>query len=207
MTLQVMEKPARSELSPPLLAERIEAAAGQVIRGKEGVIRLLVTALFARGHVLVEDVPGVGKTTLARALAQAVGGTFRRIQFTSDLLPSDIVGVSILEQEGQTFRFQRGPIFANIVLADEINRTSPRTQSSLLEALDEGQVTVDNQTYLLEQPFMVIATQNPVEHYGTYPLPESQMDRFLVRLEVGYPNPHKSAPSSPAKAAGRPCGN
>jgi MoxR-like ATPase len=186
-----MENPnagdSRPESSVTDLAEHIEQATAEVIRGKNQVIRFLITALVARGHVLIEDVPGVGKTTLARALAQAVGGTFRRIQFTSDLLPSDILGVSILDQETQSFRFQRGPIFANIVLADEINRTSPRTQSSLLEALNEGQVTVDNETYPLTPPFMVIATQNPVEHYGTYPLPESQMDRFLLCLEVGYP--------------------
>ncbi len=161
---------------------------GAVIRGKAQVVRHLLAALFARGHVLVEDVPGVGKTTLARALAKAVGGSFRRIQFTSDLLPSDILGVSVYDQQASRFEFKPGPIFANVVLADEINRSSPRTQSALMEVLNEGQVTVDNETHPSPEPFMVIATQNPVEHFGTYPLPESQMDRFLLRVVVGYPS-------------------
>jgi MoxR-like ATPase len=166
---------------------RLEAAVTKVIHGKPAVVRLALAALAARGHVLIEDVPGVGKTTLARALARAVGGTFRRIQFTSDLLPSDILGVSIFNQETQRFEFRKGPIFANVVLADEINRTTPRTQSSLLEAMSEGRVSIDTQTHELEPPFIVIATQNPLEHFGTYPLPESQMDRFLLRLRMGYP--------------------
>jgi MoxR-like ATPase len=166
---------------------RLEEAIATVVRGKPEAIRAAVVTLLARGHLLVEDIPGVGKTTLARALAATLGGTFRRIQFTSDLLPSDIVGVSIYDQTGQVFELKRGPIFANVVLADEINRTTPRTQSALLEAMSEGQVSVDNQTHPLEQPFMVIATQNPAEHYGTYPLPESQMDRFLLRISLGYP--------------------
>jgi MoxR-like ATPase len=161
---------------------------GRIILGKPEVVRLAVTALAARGHLLVEDVPGVGKTTLARALARSIGGTFRRIQFTSDLLPSDILGVSIFSPESGHFEFRPGPIFANVVLADEINRTTPRTQSSLLEAMSEGRVSLDNQTHALEPPFMVIATQNPVEHFGTYPLPESQMDRFLLRIRIGYPD-------------------
>jgi MoxR-like ATPase len=159
----------------------------RAVRGKSEVVRLALTTLVARGHLLIEDVPGVGKTTLARALARAVGGEFRRIQFTSDLLPSDIVGVSIFDQDERRFRFRPGPVFANVLLADEINRTTPRTQSSLLEAMAEGQVSVDGQTHLLERPFMVIATQNPLEHFGTYPLPESQMDRFLMRVRMGYP--------------------
>jgi len=166
---------------------QIEQAVARAIRGKDHVTRLLVTALLARGHVLVEDVPGVGKTTLARALAASLGGSFRRIQFTSDMLPSDILGVSVLNQQDGQLSFKPGPIFANVVLADEINRTAPRTQSALMEALNEGQVTVDAHTYPLDDPFLVIATQNPVEHFGTYPLPESQMDRFLFRLQVGYP--------------------
>lgn len=166
---------------------RLEAAVAQVVRGKPEAIRSALIVLLARGHLLVEDVPGVGKTTLARALAAALGGSFRRIQFTSDLLPSDIVGVSIYDQSGKVFELKRGPIFANVVLADEINRTTPRTQSALLEAMSEGQVSIDNTTHTLDSPFMVIATQNPAEHYGTYPLPESQMDRFLLRIQLGYP--------------------
>lgn len=174
-------------LSPAETAALIETAVGKVIRGKGHVVRLLLTALLARGHVLIEDIPGVGKTTLARALAACLGGSFRRIQFTSDLLPSDILGVSVYDRRSERFDFKPGPIFANVVLADEINRTTPRTQSSLLEALNEGQVTVDSTTHTLADPFLVIATQNPVEHFGTYPLPESQLDRFLLRVQVGYP--------------------
>ncbi len=166
---------------------RVEEAVARVIRGKEDAIRFAVTTLLARGHLLIEDVPGVGKTTLARALARALGCSFRRIQFTSDLLPSDILGVSVFDQERARFEFRPGPIFANVVLADEVNRTTPRTQSSLLEAMSDGQVSVDSATHTLEQPFLVIATQNPQEHYGTYPLPESQMDRFLMRIRLGYP--------------------
>jgi len=166
---------------------KLEDAIASVVRGKPEAIRAAMISLLARGHLLIEDIPGVGKTTLARALAAALGGTFRRIQFTSDLLPSDIVGVSIYDQSGKVFDFKHGPIFANVVLADEINRTTPRTQSALLEAMSEGQVSVDDTTHALEQPFMVIATQNPAEHYGTYPLPESQMDRFLLRISLGYP--------------------
>lgn len=166
---------------------KLEDAVATVVRGKPEAIRAAVIALLARGHLLVEDIPGVGKTTLARALAAALGGTFRRIQFTSDLLPSDIVGVSVYDQSGKIFELKKGPIFANVVLADEINRTTPRTQSALLEAMSEGQVSIDDTTHDLDTPFMVIATQNPAEHYGTYPLPESQMDRFLLRISIGYP--------------------
>jgi MoxR-like ATPase len=168
---------------------RLEAAVASVIHGKREAVRLAVCALAARGHLLIEDVPGVGKTTLARALARSLGGTFRRIQFTSDLLPSDILGVSVFVPETGAFEFRPGPIFANVVLADEINRTTPRTQSSLLEAMSEGRVSIDDRTYELKPPFMVIATQNPLEHFGTYPLPESQMDRFLLRIRMGYPSP------------------
>src|SRR5688572_20934044 len=168
---------------------KVEESVSQVIRGKREAVRLALSALLARGHLLIEDVPGVGKTTLARAIARALGGTFRRIQFTSDLLPSDILGVNVFNQETSRFDFRRGPIFANVVLADEINRTTPRTQSSLLEAMSEGKVSLDNQTHELDSPFFVIATQNPLEHFGTYPLPESQMDRFLLRIRMGYPSP------------------
>ncbi|MCH6558259.1 MAG: MoxR family ATPase [Nitrospirae bacterium] len=160
----------------------------RVIKGKATVIELAVTALLARGHLLIEDVPGVGKTTLAHSLARSLDCSFKRIQFTSDLLPSDILGVSVFHQQKQTFEFRPGPIFANIVLADEINRTTPKTQSSLLEAMNDAQVSVDSFTYPLPQPFMVIATQNPVEYHGTFPLPESQLDRFLLRIRIGYPD-------------------
>jgi len=181
---------------------RLEAIVSSVIHGKPEAVRLALSALAARGHLLIEDVPGVGKTTLARTIARALGGTFRRIQFTSDLLPSDILGVNIFNQETGRFEFRKGPIFANVVLADEINRTTPRTQSSLLEAMSEGRVSIDNQTHDIEGPFIVIATQNPLEHFGTYPLPESQMDRFLLRIRMGYPSPEdeRRVVTSPAGA-------
>jgi MoxR-like ATPase len=168
--------------------QAIQANIERVIKGKAEVVELAVVSLLARGHLLIEDVPGVGKTTLAHSLARSLDCSFKRIQFTSDLLPSDILGVSIFHQQKQTFEFRPGPIFANIVLADEINRTTPKTQSSLLEAMNDGQVSVDSVTYPLPQPFMVIATQNPVEYHGTFPLPESQLDRFLMRIRVGYPD-------------------
>ena len=168
--------------------ESLQANIERIIRGKSSVIEMTVAALLARGHLLIEDVPGVGKTTLAHSLARSVDCSFRRIQFTSDLLPSDILGVSVFHQQRQAFEFMPGPIFANIVLADEINRTTPKTQSSLLEAMNDAQVSVDNVTYPLPEPFMVIATQNPVEYHGTFPLPESQLDRFLMRIQIGYPD-------------------
>lgn len=170
-----------------LIAQLQRAVAG-VIRGKDEAIELALVALLARGHLLIEDVPGVGKTTLAQALAHSFHCSFQRIQFTSDMLPSDVVGISVFNQVDQQFDFKPGPIFANIVLADEINRTTPKTQSALLEAMNEAQVTVDTHTHSLPQPFMVLATQNPIEHHGTYPLPESQMDRFLIRIHMGYPS-------------------
>lgn len=171
------------------LIARLEANVCKVIRGKEAAVRNAVLTLVARGHLLIEDVPGVGKTTLARTLAASIGGTFHRIQFTSDLLPSDIIGVSVLDQRTGSFEFKPGAIFANVVLADEINRTTPRTQSALLEAMNDSQVSMDGKTHRLEPPFMVIATQNPEEHFGTYPLPESQMDRFMLRIRLDYPRP------------------
>src|SRR3981189_3097170 len=160
------------------------------IYGKEDAVHLSLITLLARGHLLIEDVPGVGKTTLAQALAKSFHCSFQRIQFTSDLLPSDVLGVSVYNPESREFEFRSGPIFANVVLADEINRTTPRTQSALLEAMNEAQVTDNGKTLPLPQPFLVIATQNPVEHHGTYPLPESQLDRFLMRIRMGYPSPH-----------------
>jgi MoxR-like ATPase len=172
----------------PELLTRVQQSVQSVIRGKDEVIRLALVGLLARGHLLIEDVPGVGKTTLAHALARSFDCAFQRIQFTSDMLPSDVIGVSVFSQQTQRFEFRPGPIFANIVLADEINRTTPKTQSALLEAMNENQVTVDNHTSPLPQPFMVMATQNPIEHHGTYPLPESQLDRFLMRLKIGYPS-------------------
>jgi len=183
------ERIRRPAASAADVVAALEANIARVIRGKSAAIRHAVVALVARGHLLIEDVPGVGKTTLARALAASIGVTFHRIQFTSDLLPSDIVGVSVLDPKSGQFEFRRGAIFANLVLADEINRTTPRTQSALLEAMNDGQVSVDGHTYPLEAPFLVIATQNPEEHYGTYPLPESQMDRFLLRIRMDYPSP------------------
>ncbi|HUW55347.1 MAG TPA: MoxR family ATPase [Planctomycetota bacterium] len=160
----------------------------KVFMGKSETVKLTVIGLFAGGHILIEDVPGVGKTILAKTLAKSLDSTFQRIQFTPDLLPSDILGVSILNTANDQFVFKRGPVFANIILADEINRTTPRTQSSLLEAMNDFQVSVDGVTYRLPQPFMVIATQNPAEYEGTYPLPESQLDRFLMRIRIGYPS-------------------
>ena len=167
--------------------EQLQSTIESVIRGKSDVVELSLVSLLAGGHLLIEDVPGVGKTTLAQALARSFDCSFQRIQFTSDLLPSDIVGLEVFNQKLSTFEFKPGPIFANVVLADEINRTTPKTQSALLEAMAEGHVTVEQETYQLPRPFLVLATQNPIEHHGTYPLPESQLDRFMMRLRMGYP--------------------
>jgi MoxR-like ATPase len=178
-------------LAPARVGERLRQvgdAIERVVRGKREVVELLLAGVIARGHVLIEDVPGVGKTTLAQAAARALGLSFSRIQVTSDLLPSDILGISVFNQTQQRFEFRPGPIFANLVLADEVNRTTPRTQSALLEAMSEAQVSLDGTTHRLPAPFVVLATQNPREHAGTYPLPESQLDRFLMRLTVGYPS-------------------
>ncbi len=167
--------------------EQLQATIETVIRGKSDVVELALVTLLAGGHLLIEDVPGVGKTTLAHTLARSFDCTFQRIQFTSDMLPSDIVGLEVFDQRTSTFEFKSGPIFANVVLADEINRATPKTQSALLEAMAEGHVTVEQETYQLPRPFIVLATQNPIEHHGTYPLPESQLDRFMMRLRMGYP--------------------
>ncbi|HEV7858406.1 MAG TPA: MoxR family ATPase [Pyrinomonadaceae bacterium] len=167
--------------------EKLQAAIESVIKGKPEAVRLALVTLIAGGHLLVEDVPGVGKTTLAHALARAIDCPFQRIQFTSDLLPSDVIGLSIYNQHTGIFEWKPGPVFASVVLADEINRTTPKTQSALLEAMAEGHITVEGVTHQLPAPFIVIATQNPIEHHGTYPLPESQMDRFMLRLRIGYP--------------------
>ena len=166
---------------------RLQHNIGSVIIGKPETIELAVICLIARGHLLIEDVPGVGKSSLAASLARSLNLEFRRVQFTNDILPSDIVGVTIYNQKEHTFHFNKGPIFANVVLADEINRASPRTQSALLEAMNEGQVTVDTRTYELEHPFFVIATQNPIDSHGAHPLPESQLDRFMMYVSMGYP--------------------
>jgi len=175
--------------SPEILRKlaELETAVGAAIRGKAEVIRLCLVCLLARGHLLIEDVPGVGKTTLAAALARSIGVGFQRIQFTSDMLPADILGVTVWEPTRSEFVFKPGPLFTNVVLADEINRTTPKTQSSLLEAMNEAQVSLDHSTHPLPRPFMVMATQNPLEYEGTHPLPESQLDRFLLRIRIGYP--------------------
>jgi len=178
-------------LAAPVAVSRLnelEASLNTTIRGKPDVVRLSVVCLLARGHLLIEDVPGVGKTTLAQAMARSVNCKFHRLQCTSDMLPSDVLGVTIYNAHSQEFEFKQGPVFTNFLLADEINRATPKTQSALLEAMNEMQVTIESHSYPLEQPFMVMATQNPVEHHGTYPLPESQLDRFLMRIRIGYPD-------------------
>ncbi len=173
---------------PKAVAQRISENVERVIVGKSKEVELALVAMLSQGHVLIEDVPGVGKTMLAKSLSRSIGCTFRRVQFTPDLLPSDVTGVSIYNQKTGEFEFRHGPIMAQIVLADEINRATPKTQSSLLEAMEERQVTVDGRTYQLPNPFLVLATQNPIEYEGTYPLPEAQLDRFIMRISLGYPN-------------------
>jgi MoxR-like ATPase len=168
-------------------AVALESSLRTIIRGNDEVIRLALVAVIARGHLLIEGVPGVGKTTLAHALARALDCTFQRVQFTSDMLPTDVLGITVYSAMEQQFEFKPGPVFTNVLLADEINRTTPKTQSALLEAMNEGQVTVDGHSHQLPEPFLVVATQNPIEHHGTYPLPESQLDRFLLRIQMGYP--------------------
>ena len=189
------------------MQERIRALQAnieRVIKGKAEAVRLLLVALLSRGHALMEDIPGVGKTSLARSLAQSISCSFRRVQLTSDLLPSDLLGVSIYREKDESFQFKPGPVFANILLADEINRTPPRTQSCLLEAMQEGQVSVDGQTHRLPEPFLVIATQNPMEHAGTYPLPDSQLDRFLLSFDLGYPDAESERAMLNSQSDGNP---
>lgn len=185
-----MNPPGLIQTSPAALERlaELERALGGAIRGKPEILRLSLVCLLSKGHLLIEDVPGVGKTTLAHAIARSVQCDFHRLQFTSDMLPSDVIGVTIYNAHSEAFEFKPGPIFTNFLLADEINRATPKTQSSLLEAMNDGQVTIDARSLPLPDPFMVIATQNPVEHHGTYPLPESQLDRFLMRLRIGYPD-------------------
>ncbi len=186
MLLKAEFQPKHATINSPL--GRVVAAAGRIILGKEPQVRLALACMLARGHLLIEDVPGVGKTTLAHVLARCLGLQFQRIQFTSDMLPADILGVSVFERESGAFKFHPGPIFAQVILADEVNRATPKTQSALLEAMEEHQVTAEGETRKLPEPFFVIATQNPSEQVGTFPLPESQLDRFTMRIELGYPD-------------------
>jgi len=193
MSAQTPSTPATNTapiVDAPKLIGGVVAQLNQIILGKDRQIRLALACLLARGHLLIEDVPGVGKTTLAHALAQSLGLSYQRIQFTSDLLPADIIGISIFDRDTSSFRFHKGPIFSHLVLADEVNRATPKAQSALLEAMEEHQVTADGQTYPLAAPFFVIATQNPTYQIGTFPLPESQLDRFLLRIDLGYPDPN-----------------
>ena len=185
---ETMTNPVTLEFNALQKINLLQAEIGRVIKGKSETVKLALVALLAKGHLLIEDVPGIGKTTLANALAKALDLSFQRIQFTSDLLPSDVIGLSIYNQRDGRFEWNAGPIFSNIVLADEINRATPKTQSALLEAMAEEQITVEGVSRPLPLPFMVVATQNPTEHHGTYPLPESQLDRFMLRLHIGYPN-------------------
>lgn len=187
--MEAAQAPEKPTSIPPAadVAQRILENVGRVLEGKRDVVELAVAAMLACGHLLLEDVPGVGKTTLARALSASVGLSFRRIQFTSDLMPADVLGGNVYSQATGQFTFRKGPVFTHVLLADEINRTTPKTQSALLEAMDERRVSLDGETHVLDDPFFVLATQNPEEYYGTYPLPESQLDRFLMRLHIGYP--------------------
>jgi MoxR-like ATPase len=201
--LEVRERPQEWQRFAASFRD-IEANVEKVVRGKHREIRLALVALIAEGHLLIEDVPGVGKTMLAKALARSIDCSFRRIQFTPDLLPTDVTGVNVFNQEQRDFEFRPGAIFANIVLGDEINRASPKTQSALLECMEERQVTVDTVTHPLGTPFMVIATQNPIEHEGTYPLPEAQLDRFVMRLSIGYPSNEVETEILESHGAGAP---
>lgn len=190
--LDTNRQPARQNQGQTIVqdvAERIVQSVCQVILGKRNEVRLTVLGLLSQGHILIEDIPGVGKTMMAKALAKAIGCTFSRIQFTPDMLPSDVTGVSLFNQKTREFEFRAGPVMAQIVLADEINRATPKTQAALLEAMEEKQITVDGTTYKMDEPFLMLATQNPIEYEGTFPLPEAQLDRFLLRIQLGYPSP------------------
>ena len=180
--------PTKAHDMPSHIARRLTTTASQIILGKEHAVRLALACILARGHLLIEDIPGVGKTTLAHVLARLLGLQFQRIQFTSDMLPADIIGVSVFDQRDASFRFHPGPVFAQLLLADEINRATPKAQSALLEAMEERQISAEGQTWRLPEPFFVIATQNPADQIGTFPLPESQLDRFLMRISLGYPD-------------------
>ena len=205
-----LQAPPATETDETELAEAarrarlIAANIASVILGKDDVIESCLVALLAGGHVVVEDYPGVGKTLLAKALARSVGGRFSRIQFTPDLLPSDVTGVNVFDQQTTRFEFHAGPVFANVVLADEINRASPKTQASLLECMEEGQATIDNVAHGIARPFMIVATQNPIEYEGTYPLPEAQLDRFMLRLRLGYPSPEAEEAILDSQTSGDP---
>jgi MoxR-like ATPase len=190
-TRRSFDSPATAVSLVQTVAERIAQAVGQVIMGKRNEVRLTTLGLLSKGHILIEDIPGVGKTMMAKAFSRAIGCTFSRIQFTPDMLPSDVTGVSLFNQKTREFEFRAGPIMAQIVLADEINRATPKTQSALLEAMEEKQITVDGSTYPMGDPFMILATQNPIEYEGTFPLPEAQLDRFLIRIQLGYPSPNE----------------
>jgi MoxR-like ATPase len=203
--VEVRERPQEWQRFAARFRE-IEQNVERVVRGKQGEIRLALVALIAEGHLLIEDVPGVGKTMLAKAVARSIDCSFRRLQFTPDLLPTDVTGVNVFNQEHGDFEFKPGAIFANIVLGDEINRASPKTQSALLECMEERQVTVDTMTHPLGTPFMVIATQNPIEHEGTYPLPEAQLDRFMMRLSIGYPDAEVEREILASHTSGEPLG-
>jgi MoxR-like ATPase len=189
------------------VSERIAQNVGQVIFGKRNEIRLTILGLISQGHILIEDIPGVGKTMMAKALARTIGCTFSRIQFTPDMLPSDVTGVSIFNPKTREFEFRPGPIIAQIVLADEINRATPKTQAALLEAMEEQQITVDGQTHRMADPFLILATQNPIEYEGTFPLPEAQLDRFLVRIQLGYPSPEEELTVLSAQQLAHPINN
>jgi len=199
------KKPMQVDMETAARISLLQKNVEKAIKGKSHVVRLAVITLLARGHLLIEDVPGVGKTTLAHSLARSLNCSFKRIQFTSDMLPSDILGVSVYNPIQKEFEFKSGPIFSNVVLADEINRTSPKTQSSLLEAMNEFQVSIDKETYPLPRPFIVIATQNPLEYQGTFPLPESQLDRFMMRIRIGYPQIDDEKEILKAEWPGSPC--